>query len=175
MAAVTSTVQMSCPLRGTTETFITPARKARRGSRSCLMRRSILSFILPHWSNQAQFIPQVLYIHSAWWYCSIKNAIVRWWKEYFEDPSDMAWVEEAEAEDWELDSSITQVKVTEVFRKLLGGKALGVDKICPKYLKSLEVVGLTGLCSICWQSGTEPLDWATRVVVPLFKPGDQRV
>jgi len=47
-----------------------------------------------------------------------------------------------------------------------------------EYLKSLVVVGLswlTRLCNITWRSGTVPLDWQTRVVVPLFKKGDRRV
>ena len=107
--------------------------------------------------------------------------IVRRWKEYFEDllnPTDMSFVEEAEAEGSEVDSSITQAEVTEVVKKLLGGKAPGVDEICPEYLKSLDVVGLpwlTRLCSIAWRSGTVPLEWQTGVVVPLFKKGDRRV
>ena len=53
-----------------------------------------------------------------------------------------------------------------------------MDEICPEYLKSLDVVGLswmTRLCNIAWQSGTEPLDWQTGVVVRLFKKGDGRV
>ncbi|KAK3521039.1 hypothetical protein QTP86_018753 [Hemibagrus guttatus] len=86
--------------------------------------------------------------------------------------------EEPEAEDSEVDSLITQAEVTEVVQQLLGGKAPGVDEIRPEYLKSLDVVGLswlTRLCNIAWQSGTVPLDWATGVVVPLFKKGDRRV
>ncbi|KAK3540887.1 hypothetical protein QTP86_003970 [Hemibagrus guttatus] len=107
--------------------------------------------------------------------------IVRRWKEYFEDllnPTDTPSVEEPEAEDSELDSFITQAEVTEVVHQLLGGKAPGVDEIRPEYLKSLDVVGLswlTHLCNIAWRSGTVPLDWATGVVVPLFKKGDRRV
>ncbi|KAK3517424.1 hypothetical protein QTP70_009918 [Hemibagrus guttatus] len=107
--------------------------------------------------------------------------IVRPWKEYFEDllnPTDTPSVEEPEAEDSEVDSFITQAEVTEVVQQLLGGKAPGVDEIRPEYLKSLDVVGLswlTRLCNIAWQSGTVPLDWATGVVVPLFKKGDRRV
>ncbi|KAK3552451.1 hypothetical protein QTP86_011720 [Hemibagrus guttatus] len=103
------------------------------------------------------------------------------WKEYFEDllnPTDMPSVEEPEAEDSEVDSFITQAEVTEVVQQLLGGKAPGVDEIRPEYLKSLDVVGLswlTRLCNIAWRSGTVPLDWATGVVVPLFKKGDRRV
>ncbi|KAK3532460.1 hypothetical protein QTP86_018448, partial [Hemibagrus guttatus] len=106
---------------------------------------------------------------------------VRRWKEYFEDllnPTDTPSVEEPEAGDSEVDSFITQAEVTEVVQQLLGGKAPGVDEIRPEYLKSLDVVGLswlTRLCNIAWRSGTVPLDWATGVVVPLFKKGDRRV
>ncbi|KAI3375727.1 hypothetical protein L3Q82_003723 [Scortum barcoo] len=88
------------------------------------------------------------------------------------------WEEFAEAGDSEVDSSITQAEVTEVVRKLLGGKAPGVDEIRPEYLKSLDVVGLswlTRLCNIAWRLGTVPLEWQTGVVVPLFKKGDRRV
>ncbi|KAK3535602.1 hypothetical protein QTP70_017140 [Hemibagrus guttatus] len=107
--------------------------------------------------------------------------IVGRWKEYFEDllnPTDTPSVEEPEAEDSEVDSFITQAEVTEVVQQLLGGKAPGVDEIRPEYLKSLDVVGLswlTRLCNIAWWLGTVPLDWVTRVVVPLFKKGDRRV
>ncbi|KAK3525692.1 hypothetical protein QTP70_005846 [Hemibagrus guttatus] len=107
--------------------------------------------------------------------------IVGRWKEYFEDllnPTDTPSVEEPEAEDSEVDSFITQAEVTEVVQQLLGGKAPGVDEIRPEYLKSLDVVGLswlTRLCNIAWRSGTVPLDWATGVVVPIFKKGDWRV
>ncbi|KAK3519708.1 hypothetical protein QTP70_002679 [Hemibagrus guttatus] len=107
--------------------------------------------------------------------------IVGRWKEYFEDllnPTDTPSIEEPEAEDSEVDSFITQAEVTEVVQQLLGGKALGVDEIRPEYLKSLDVVGLswlTRLCNIAWRSATVPLDWATGVVVPLFRKGDRRV
>ncbi|KAK3519732.1 hypothetical protein QTP70_003707 [Hemibagrus guttatus] len=106
--------------------------------------------------------------------------IVGRWKEYFEDllnPTDTPSVEEPEAENSEVDSFITQAEVTEVVQQLLCGKALGVDEIRPEYLKSLDVVGLswlTRLCNIAWRSGTVPLDWATGVVIPLFKKGDRR-
>ncbi|KAI3354141.1 hypothetical protein L3Q82_018690 [Scortum barcoo] len=99
----------------------------------------------------------------------------------FEDllnPTDLPSSEEAEAGDSEVDSSITQAEVTEVVRKLLGGKVPGVDEIRPEYLKSLDVVGLswlTRLCNIAWRLGTVPLEWQTGVVVPLFKKGDRRV
>ncbi|KAK3515853.1 hypothetical protein QTP70_034764, partial [Hemibagrus guttatus] len=107
--------------------------------------------------------------------------IVGQWKEYFKDllnPTDTPSIEEPEAEDSEVDSFITQAEVTEVVQQLLGGKAPGVDEIRPEYLKSLDVVGmswLTRLCNIAWRSGTVPLDWATGVVIPLFKKGDRRV
>ncbi|KAI3357643.1 hypothetical protein L3Q82_016052 [Scortum barcoo] len=107
--------------------------------------------------------------------------IVGRWKKYFEDllnPTDLPSNEEAEDGDSEVDSSITQAEVTEVVRKLLGGKAPGVDEIRPEYLKSLDVVGLswlTCLCNIAWRLGTVPLEWQTGVVVPLFKKGDRRV
>ncbi|KAK3520789.1 hypothetical protein QTP70_032366 [Hemibagrus guttatus] len=74
--------------------------------------------------------------------------------------------------------SEAKIRVTEVVQQLLGGKAPGVDEIRPEYLKSLDVVGLswlTRLCNIAWRSGTVPLDWATGVVIPLFKKGDRRV
>ncbi|KAI3368112.1 hypothetical protein L3Q82_007839 [Scortum barcoo] len=89
--------------------------------------------------------------------------IVGRWKKYFEDllnPTDLPSSEEAGAGDSEVDSSITQAEVTEVVhRKLLGGKAPGVDEIRPEYLKSLDVVGLswlTRLCNIAWRLGTVP-------------------
>ncbi len=107
--------------------------------------------------------------------------VVGRWKEYFEDilnPAVTSSIEEAEAGGSEVASSITRAEVTEVVKKLLGGKAPGVDEIRPEYLKSLDVVGLswlTRLCSIAWRSGTVPLGWQTGVVVPLFKKGDRRV
>ena len=45
-----------------------------------------------------------------------------------------------------------------------------MDEVRPEFLKALDVVGLTWLTS-----GIVPLDWQTRVVVPLFKKGDWRV
>ncbi|KAK3543016.1 hypothetical protein QTP70_008703 [Hemibagrus guttatus] len=78
--------------------------------------------------------------------------IVGRWKEYFEDllnPTDTPSVEEPEAEDSEVDSFITQAEVTEVVQQLLGGKAPVVDEICPEYLKSLDVVGLSWLTRLC--------------------------
>uniref|UniRef100_A0A6Q2YL25 CARD domain-containing protein n=1 Tax=Esox lucius TaxID=8010 RepID=A0A6Q2YL25_ESOLU len=103
--------------------------------------------------------------------------VVGRWKEYFKDllnPAVTSSIEDAEAEGSEVDSSITRAEVTEVVKKLLGGKAPGVDEIRPEYLKSLDVVGLswlTRLCSIAWRSGTVPLGWQTGVVVPLLRRG----
>lgn len=90
-------------------------------------------------------------------------------------PADMPSIEEAEAEDSEVDSSITQAAVTEVVWKLLNGKTPGLDELGSAYLKSSDVVGLswlTWLGNTVWQFGTVPLNWPTRVVVPLFKKGD---
>ncbi|KAI3375368.1 hypothetical protein L3Q82_021857 [Scortum barcoo] len=69
---------------------------------------------------------------------STEDIVGRRWKKYFEDllnPTDLPSNEEAEDGDSEVDSSITQAEVTEVVRKLLGGKAPGVDEIRPEYLK----------------------------------------
>ncbi|KAK3546555.1 hypothetical protein QTP70_027318, partial [Hemibagrus guttatus] len=118
--------------------------------------------------------------HHLVWRWRVNGLDWGYWKEYFEDllnPTDTPPLEEPEAEDSEVDSFITQAEVTEVVQQLLGGKAPGVDEIRPEYLKYL-VVGLswlTRLCNIAWRSGTVPLDWATGVVIPLFKKGDRRV
>ncbi|KAI3374782.1 hypothetical protein L3Q82_021332 [Scortum barcoo] len=75
--------------------------------------------------------------------------IVGRWKKYFEDllnPTDLPSNEEAEAGVSEVDSSITQAEVTEVVRKLLSGKAPGVDEIRPEYLK----------VSGCWDHTSQP-------------------
>ncbi|KAI3360210.1 hypothetical protein L3Q82_014521 [Scortum barcoo] len=100
-----------------------------------------------------------------WGHCRTVEEILR----ISSIPPDLPSNEEAEA--W--DSS----PVTEVVHKLLSGKAPGVDEICPEYLKSLDVVGLswlTRLCNIAWRLGTVPLEWQTGVVVPLFKKRDWR-
>lgn len=107
--------------------------------------------------------------------------VVDRWKEYFEDllnPTDTPSVGEAGSGDPGVGSSISGAEVTEVVKKLLGGRAPGVDEVRPEFLKALDVVGLsrlTRLCNIAWTSGTVPLDWQTGVVVPLFKKGDRRV
>ncbi|KAI3372720.1 hypothetical protein L3Q82_023182 [Scortum barcoo] len=85
-----------------------------------------------------------------WGHCRTVEEILRGSPQ---SQSDLPSSEEAEAGDSEVDSSITRAEVTEVVRKLLGGKAPGVDEIRPEYLKSLDVVGLswlTRLCNIAW-------------------------
>ncbi|TWW80944.1 hypothetical protein D4764_01G0007590 [Takifugu flavidus] len=107
--------------------------------------------------------------------------VVDRWKEYFEDllnPTNTPSSEEVGPGDLEMGSHISGAEVAEVVKKLLGGKAPGVDEIRPEFLKALDVVGLswlTRLCNIAWTSGAVPLDWQTGVVVPLFKKGDRRV
>ncbi|KAL7866069.1 hypothetical protein SRHO_G00113160 [Serrasalmus rhombeus] len=104
-----------------------------------------------------------------------------WAVEYFEDllnPTDTFSSEEAESGDTGIGLSIIEAEVIKVVKKLLGGKAPGVDEIRPESLKALDVVGLswlTRLFNIAWTSGAVPLDWQTGVVVPLFKKGDRRV
>ncbi len=125
-------------------------------------------------------MPHQCCLHVYIMFTSTGDVVGRW-KEYFEDllnPAVTSSIEEAEAGGSEEASSITRAEVTEVVKKLLGGKAPGVDEIRPEYLKSLDVVGLswlTRLCNIAWQSGTVPLGWQIGVVVPLFKKGDRRV
>ncbi|TWW77428.1 hypothetical protein D4764_12G0008180 [Takifugu flavidus] len=107
--------------------------------------------------------------------------VVDRWKEYFEDllnPTNTPSSEEVGPGDLEMGSHISGAEVAEVVKKLLGGKAPGVDEIRPEFLKAPDVVGLswlTRLCNIAWTSGAVPLDWQTGVVVPLFKKGDRRV
>ncbi|XP_013872670.1 uncharacterized protein LOC106523692 [Austrofundulus limnaeus] len=103
--------------------------------------------------------------------------IVGQWKEHFEDllnPSFMSTFDESESEDSGEDESITMAEVTKVVKKLLGGRAPGVEEIRPEMLKVLDVVGLswlTHLFNIAWRTGTTPVEWQTRVVVPIFKKG----
>ncbi|TWW81631.1 hypothetical protein D4764_01G0014460 [Takifugu flavidus] len=107
--------------------------------------------------------------------------VVDRWKEYFEDllnPTNTPSNEEAGPGDLWIGSHIYGAEVAEVVKKLLGGKAPGVNEIRPEFLKALDVVGLswlTRLCNIGWASGAVPLDWQTGVVVPLFKKRGRRV
>ncbi|TWW57009.1 hypothetical protein D4764_08G0009960 [Takifugu flavidus] len=97
------------------------------------------------------------------------------WKEYFEDllnPTNAPSSEEAGLGDLGTGSRIFGAEVAEVVKKLLGGKAPGVDEIRLEFLKALDVVGLswlTRLCNSVWTLGAVALDWQTEVVVPLFK------
>ncbi|TWW56226.1 hypothetical protein D4764_08G0002130, partial [Takifugu flavidus] len=91
------------------------------------------------------------------------------WKEYFEDllnPTNTPSSEEVGPGDLGIGSHISRAVVAEVVKKLLGGKAPGVDEIRPEFLKALDVVGLswlTRLYNIAWTSGAVPLDWQTGV------------
>ncbi|TWW75358.1 hypothetical protein D4764_13G0000200 [Takifugu flavidus] len=121
-----------------------------------------------------------VYIGDGVLLTSTRDVVDRW-KEYFEDllnPTSTPSNEEAGPGDLGIGSHISAAEVAEVVKKLLGGKAPGVDEIRPEFLKALDVVGLswlTRLCNIVWTSGAVPLDWQTGVVVPLFKKGDRRV
>jgi len=74
-----------------------------------------------------------------------------------------------------LEGGVTPISLAEaamVVKKLLGGKAPGVDEIRPEMLKALDIVGLswlTHLFNVAWGSGTVPLDWQTVVVTPIFE------
>ena len=127
-----------------------------------------------------QFSTNTVYSGSGELLTSTGDVVGRW-KEYFEDllnPTNTPSVEEEDPGGSGGGPPITGAEVTEVVKKLLGGRAPGVDEIRPEYLRALDVVGLswlTRLCNIAWSSGAVPLDWQTGVVVPLFKKGDRRV
>lgn len=66
----------------------------------------------------------------------------------------MSSVEEAEAEEQEVDSFFTQAEATELVWKFLSAKALGMDKIHTQYFKSecefcLDCLGLHA-SAVCW-------------------------
>lgn len=76
------------------------------------------------------------------------GGIVRQWKENFEElpnPNNTSSVKEAEIEDSEEVSPIFLAEVVEVVKKLLSGKALGVNEI---HLKALHIVGLSWLVGL---------------------------
>ncbi|TWW56200.1 Collagen alpha-1(XIV) chain [Takifugu flavidus] len=117
--------------------------------------------------------------HKApWWTLEVRDAIKL--KESYRamlaqntlQTIDVYWqakqvTEELETGDSEEDSAITLAEVNEVVIELLDGRVSEVDKIRPEYLKSLDVVGLSGLTllyNITWQLGTVPLEWQTGVV-----------
>ena len=90
--------------------------------------------------------------------------VVSRWGEYFEDllNSTDTPSEEAESESSETGSPISGADVAEVVKKLLGGKAPGVDEVHSEFLRALDVVGLswlTRLCSIAWDSASGLADW----------------
>lgn len=63
-------------------------------------------------------------------------------------------VEEGMFKDFEVSLSITGSEVTEVVKKCCGGRTPGLNKICPDFLKTLDVVWLMkGLCNIILDSG----------------------
>ncbi|TWW56221.1 hypothetical protein D4764_08G0002080 [Takifugu flavidus] len=119
---------------------------------------------------------------QAKWSAAMAVAEAKTWAwEEFEgllNPTNASSSEDAGPGDLATGSRISGAEVAEVVKKLLGGKALRVDEICPEFLKALYVIGLSWLtrpCNIAWTSGSVPLDWQTRVVVPLFKKGGWRV
>ena len=74
--------------------------------------------------------------------------VVDRWKEYFEDllnPTHTPSGKEAGPGDSGMGSPISGAEVAEVVRKLLGGRAPGVDEVHPEFLKALDVVGLSWL------------------------------
>ena len=74
--------------------------------------------------------------------------VVDRWKEYFEDllnPTDTPSGKEAGPGDSGVGSPISGAEVAVVVRKLLGGRAPGVDEVRPEFLKALVVVGLSWL------------------------------
>lgn len=75
--------------------------------------------------------------------------IVGQWKENILNPADPPFIEEAEGEDSEVDSSIPQAEITGVVQKLFGGEGPVVDEICSEGQKSLGAVGLAWLTQLC--------------------------
>ena len=72
--------------------------------------------------------------------------VVSRWGEYFEDllnPTDTASDEEAESVSSDVGPPNSGAEVAEVVKKLLSGKAPGVDVVRPEFLRALEVVGLS--------------------------------
>ena len=95
--------------------------------------------------------------------------IVEWWKKHIEEllnPTNTSSVEDAVFEHSGGALSISLAEVAEVVKKLLSGKAPGVDEICPEILKALDIVGLSWLTRLfngAWRSGTVPAKWHKRV------------
>ncbi|TWW81711.1 hypothetical protein D4764_01G0015260 [Takifugu flavidus] len=77
----------------------------------------------------------------------IRNVVDRW-KEYFKDLRNSTNAPSSEGEghgDLGTGSWISGAEVAKVVKKVLGGKAPGVDEIHPEFLKALDVVGLLWL------------------------------
>ena len=82
--------------------------------------------------------------------------VVDRWKEYFEDllnPTDTASGKEAGPGASSVGSPFSGAEVAEVVRKLLSGRALGVDEVLPEFLKALDVVGLSWLTRLSGHRG----------------------
>ncbi|CAG6007068.1 unnamed protein product [Menidia menidia] len=78
--------------------------------------------------------------------------VVDRWAEYFDDflnPTGASSIGGAEPGDPELGSLISGAEVTEVVKKLRGGRAQGVDEIQPEFLKALDAVRLRWLTRLC--------------------------
>ena len=72
--------------------------------------------------------------------------VVSQWGEYLEDflnPNNTPCDEEAESGSSDVGPPISGAEVAEVVKKLLGGKAPGVDEVRPEFLKALDVAGLS--------------------------------
>ena len=98
--------------------------------------------------------------------------IIEQWKEHFEDVLDLTCffsIKEAESED---EAPITLAEMAEVVKKLPTDRVPGMDETNPEMLKALDIVGLSWLThflNVVQRSGTTPVGWQTRVVVPIFK------
>lgn len=74
------------------------------------------------------------------------KCIVRQWKKHLEvlhNSTNIHSLEEAELEYLEVGSLITVLEITEGVKQLKSNDALGVEEICPEFLKAMNVVGLS--------------------------------
>ena len=75
-----------------------------------------------------------------------------------------------------LDSEISLEEVKKSIDNLENGKAAGIDSIIPELIKSLQNEGLRTLTTlinfILTRGGGFPREWATGIIVPIFKKGD---